>query len=148
MRRGPLRSGSGAFRGAAMSVHAGLLARLGRSRFRGRFRLSAAERGLARAKGAVVIRAHAQALLAARLGPARPVNDGRQTPMRGHPVFVAQHATATCCRGCLAKWHGIAEGRALSAAELAWIADLLIAWIAQDLARAAQTAGPGPGKGP
>ncbi len=29
---------------------------------------------------------------------AEPRNDGKQTPFRGHPVFTAQHATATCCR--------------------------------------------------
>src|SRR3546814_7102519 len=52
-----------------------------------------------------------------RLAPAEPVNDGKQTPMRGHPVLIAQHATATCCRSCLAKWHGIPAGRLLDAAE-------------------------------
>ena len=55
-------------------------------------------------------------LIERRLAPAAPVNDGKQTPYRGHPVFVAQHATATCCRGCLAKWHGIARGHELDAA--------------------------------
>jgi hypothetical protein len=48
-----------------------------------------------------------------RLGSANPLNDGKQTPFKGHPVFIAQHATATCCRGCLAKWHGIRKGEAL-----------------------------------
>ncbi|WP_149766008.1 DUF4186 family protein [Paracoccus thiocyanatus] len=61
--------------------------------------------------------------------PAAPANDGRQTPMRGHPVFIAQHATACCCRGCLEKWHRIPRGRALDAAEQARIGDLLMAWI-------------------
>jgi hypothetical protein len=60
---------------------------------------------------------HAADFVAARLAPALPPNDGRQTPMRGHPVFIAQHATATCCRGCLAKWHGIRSGRPLEPAE-------------------------------
>jgi hypothetical protein len=58
--------------------------------------------------------AHARQLIAQRLAPAQPPHDGRQTPMRGHPVFIAQHATATCCRGCLAQWHGIKKGYALS----------------------------------
>ncbi|WP_251023391.1 DUF4186 family protein [Streptomyces sp. ISL-10] len=29
------------------------------------------------------------------------------------PVFVAQHATATCCRTCLERWHVVPAGRAL-----------------------------------
>jgi hypothetical protein len=52
-------------------------------------------------KGAEVIDRHAADFVAGRLAPALPNNDGKQTPMRGHPVFIAQHATATCCRGCL-----------------------------------------------
>ena len=40
-----------------------------------------------------------------RIAPKEPLNDGKQTPMKGHPVFIAQHATATCCRECTRKWH-------------------------------------------
>jgi predicted Fe-S protein YdhL (DUF1289 family) len=57
------------------------------------------------------------------------VNDGKQTPFRGHPVFVAQHATATCCRGCLAKWHGIPRGRPLEEGEKAHILAVLERWL-------------------
>jgi Domain of unknown function (DUF4186) len=63
-----------------------------------------------RALGMEVIREHAGELLGKRLAPAEPRNDGKQTPYRGHPVFVAQHATATCCRTCLERWHGIPKG--------------------------------------
>lgn len=49
--------------------------------------------------------------------------------MRGHPVFVAQHATATCCRGCLAKWHSIAAGRALSEGERDYVVSVIAAWL-------------------
>ncbi len=42
----------------------------------------------------------------------------RQTPFRGHPVFIAQHATATCCRECLAKWHRIPRNTAFRPHEL------------------------------
>lgn len=49
--------------------------------------------------------------------------------MRGHPVFIAQHATATCCRGCLSKWHRIEVGRELSPAEQAYVVDILMEWI-------------------
>src|SRR5436309_14918481 len=57
-------------------------------------------------------------LIAARLGPAAPPNDGRQTPWHGYPTFPAQHATATCCRACLAKHHGVPPGRPLTEAEI------------------------------
>ena len=73
--------------------------------------------------------AQAGRIVRERLAPAEPRNDGRQTPMRGHPVFVSQHATATCCRGCLAKWHGIPAGRPLAEDEIARVVDLQLAWI-------------------
>ncbi len=68
-----------------------------------------------------VVLAHARALLEARIAPANPPNDGKQTPMLGHPVFVAQHATASCCRGCLAKWHGIERGSALNDSQIKYL---------------------------
>lgn len=49
------------------------------------------------------IRQHAKDFIANREAPAYIANDGKQTPMRGHPVFIAQRATATCCRECMAK---------------------------------------------
>ncbi|APX24515.1 MULTISPECIES: DUF4186 family protein [Salipiger] len=81
-----------------------LFERLARSRFRSRFRLGMKERDYLDTKGRAVIESHATDFVRQRLAPAQPKNDGRQTPMRGHPAFVAQHATATCCRSCLAKW--------------------------------------------
>jgi hypothetical protein len=94
-----------------------VFARLATSAFRSRFRLAARERGYMRAKNRETVLAHARGFVAEWLAPARPANDGKQTPFRGHPVFVAQHATATCCRGCLSKWHGIPAGRPLTADE-------------------------------
>ncbi|HDP4967334.1 TPA: DUF4186 domain-containing protein, partial [Escherichia coli] len=91
-----------------------LFARLSRSKFRSRFRLGMKERQYCLDKGAPVIEQHAADFVAKRLAPALPANDGKQTPMRGHPVFIAQHATATCCRCCLAKWHNIPQGVSLS----------------------------------
>ena len=49
--------------------------------------------------------------------------------MKGHPVFIGQHATATCCRGCLSKWHGISAGRELTEDEQAYVVDILMEWI-------------------
>ena len=64
-----------------------------------------------------------------RLSPANPPNDGKQTPMRNHPIFVAQHGTATCCRGCLEKWHSIPKGHALTCEEKAYIFSVLRRWL-------------------
>lgn len=76
---------------------------------------------------------HARAFVEQRLAPAAPPNDGKQTPYRGHPVFIAQHATACCCRGCLQKWHGIPKGRALTPEEMAHVLNTLERWLARAL---------------
>jgi hypothetical protein len=106
-----------------------LLAALAKSTFRRRFRLGPQELRYLQAKGLSAVLEHARQFLIERLAPAEPPNDGRQTPMRGHPAFVAQHATGTCCRSCLAKWHGIEKGRALSQQELDDLVDVLRAWL-------------------
>jgi Domain of unknown function (DUF4186) len=80
-------------------------------------------------KGLAAILEHGRDFVGKRLAPADRGNDGRQTPFRGHPVFIAQHATATCCRSCLAKWHGIARGRLLDEAERAYVVAVLERWL-------------------
>ena len=125
-------SGSAAA-GADEAWTQGTLARLGHSRFRAGFSLSAKDRAYARAKGKETIDRHAHEMLAKRVGPAHPLKDGKQTPYRGHPVFTAQHATATCCRGCIERWHHIPRGRALTDAEIDALARLVMAWIERDL---------------
>ena len=112
-----------------MNVSDDLFNRLARSPFRQRFRLGRAEYDYAVSKGEPVLRQHAAAFVAQRLAPAQPENDGKQTPMRGHPVFIAQHATATCCRGCLSKWHNIGQFQPLSAEQQAYVVTVLLAWI-------------------
>ena len=108
-------------------------ARLARSPFRRRFRLDAAAVTYAREKGRETLERHAADFVRTRLAPAWPEKDGRQTPMRGHPVFVAQHATACCCRGCLEKWWKVPRGRALAEAEQAKIVRFLMAWVEREL---------------
>lgn len=110
-----------------------LFARLRRSAFRSRFRLGEKERLYCLEKGPEVIDRHAADFIAARLAPARPANDGKQTPMRGHPVFIAQHATATCCRGCLQKWHHIPEGELLSGERQRYIVQVIHHWLAKQI---------------
>ena len=110
-----------------------LFTRLSQSKFRMRFQLKEADRQYIQQKGMDVIRSHAEEFVKKRLAPEVIPNDGKQTPMRGapngHPVFLGQHATATCCRGCLEKWYGIPKGRELTEAEQKQIVDVLMTWI-------------------
>ncbi|MGN0832740.1 MAG: DUF4186 domain-containing protein [Kiritimatiellia bacterium] len=108
-------------------------AKLARSKFRRRFRLSEADCRYVAEKGIGTIRRHAEDFVRQRLAPARPANDGRQTPMRGHPVFKAQHATATCCRGCMEKWWQVPMGVELSPARQQKAVNLIMEWIARQL---------------
>lgn len=104
---------------------------LKQSPFRRRFRLSEEDAAYIRRVGGEVIALHAAEFVRRRLAPAEPENDGRQTPMRGHPVFKAQHACACCCRSCLEKWYGIPKGRELSPEEQREIVQLLVQWVAE-----------------
>jgi hypothetical protein len=112
-----------------------VFARLARSSFRRRFRLGKQDLAYLEARGLPVVMEHARDFIGRRLAPAEPRNDGKQTPYRGHPVFVAQHATATCCRGCLAKWHGISRGRALDEGDKARILAVVERWLAAQLSQ-------------
>ncbi len=103
---------------------------LGRSKFRSRIGLSAKDLEYLRSRGLETVLSHAAKFIEERLAEAEPANDGKQTPWRNHPVFTAQHATATCCRGCLKKWHGIEKGRKLTGEEKQYILELLAAWLA------------------
>ena len=102
---------------------------LTKSRFRTSFKLDEKDRLYIKKIGLVRIESHARDFIKARLAPARPKKDGKQTPFKGHPVFKAQHATATCCRGCLSKWHKIPKNRALAKPEITRIVDLIMSWI-------------------
>ena len=106
-----------------------LFQRLSRSPFRQRFALGRTEYDYCLSKGETQVRDHAADFIRQRLAAAVPVNDGKQTPMRGHPVFIAQHATATCCRGCLSKWHNLPQRQALTAERQAYIADVILHWL-------------------
>ncbi|MCB1503921.1 MAG: DUF4186 domain-containing protein [Hyphomicrobiaceae bacterium] len=106
-----------------------IFARLAKSPFRCRFQLGAQDRAYLDSKGREAVLDHAATFIAERLAPANPRNDGQQTPMRGHPVFVAQHATATCCRGCLAKWHAIPAGGALTDDEQRHVLAVIARWL-------------------
>ena len=110
------------------------LATLAVQPFRARFHLRGRDAATVQLRGMETVRRHAGELLAKRLAPAAPAKDGKQTPYRGHPVFVAQHATATCCRTCLEKWHGIPKGRELEQAERDYVVEAICRWIEADIA--------------
>lgn len=112
-----------------MSTILQTLERLERSRFRAGFSLTKKERAYLEEKGADTIRQHAEDFVHMRLAPAARPNDGKQTPMHGHPAFKAMHATACCCRGCLNKWYHVPPDRDLTAEEERRIVNLLMAWI-------------------
>jgi hypothetical protein len=106
-----------------------LFAALRKSTFRCSFQLKGKELAYLKSKGLPLVLTHADDFIAQRLAPAIIPNDGKQTPFRGHPVFVAQHAAACCCRGCLEKWHRIPKGRELTQQEKAYVLSVLERWL-------------------
>ena len=112
--------------------HTTLFQRLAQSEFRSGFHLKTNDREYIRQKGIDIIRQHAADFISKRLAPAHIPNDGRQTPMRGHPVFLAQHATGCCCRECFYKWHHIQPGRQLTIKEQRYAISVLMAWIEKE----------------
>ena len=109
------------------------LTTLRKSKFRSKFKLTAKDHDYTAAKGLQTIKEHAFQFVNSRIAPDFPKNDGKQTPMRSHPVFIAQHATATCCRKCIQKWHGIEKGRALNEEEIDFVVALIMGWIERQL---------------
>ena len=102
---------------------------LKKSTFKSKFKLSSKDQQYIQDKGINTIRQHAIDFIKTRIAPQNPKNDGKQTPMRGHPVFIAQHATVTCCRGCIQKWHGLKKGKPLSDQEIQSLVELIMRWI-------------------
>ena len=109
------------------------LARLQKSSFRSKFHLSEKDKVFISEKGMDVIQTHAEDFVRLRLAPSDIPNDGKQTPMRGHPVFVAQHACACCCRGCFEKWYKIPKGIELSNDVQQGVVKLLMAWVDREM---------------
>ena len=115
--------------------YAQLFERLGNSKFRSSCHPKQADKEYVQEKGMETIRQHARDFIAKREAPAVIPNDGKQTPMRGHPVFIAQHATATCCRECIRKWHKMQPGRELSHVQQEYLVDVIRVWIQKEMQR-------------
>lgn len=111
----------------------GYLKKLQASPFRSKFHLKAKDIAYVKEKGVDKIKSHAYDFITKRLAPKDLPSDGKQTPMRGHPVFIAQHATATCCRGCLNKWWKISKGRELTKIEVDFVVGLIMAFIKKEV---------------
>ena len=110
-----------------------MLEKLSKSKFRSSFHLNAKMKLYVKEKRLDTVKTHAYDFINARLKPSYIPNDGKQTPMRQvHPVFIAQHACACCCRDCLEKWHKIPKGRELTVEEVNYIVNLLIEWVKRE----------------
>ncbi len=106
-----------------------ILYKLSKSKFRSSFKLTKKYKEYIEEKGLDTIRSHAYDFIQKRLASDVIANDGKQTPMKGHPVFIAQHATATCCRNCMYKWHKIKPGVKLTDEQIDYVVNLIMAWI-------------------
>lgn len=112
-----------------------MLDKLSKSKFRSSFTLKEKDIKYINNKGLEKIKEHAYDFINKRIAPLNISNDGKQTPMKGHPVFIAQHACACCCRDCLEKWHKIPKGKNLSKKEINYIVNLLMLWIKKNYMR-------------
>ena len=112
------------------------LKKLSKSKFRSSFHLKAKDIAYTDEKGMDTIKSHAEDFISEKLAPAYPKNDGKQTPMKNHPVFIAQHACACCCRSCLEKWYKVPQGKALTKTQQEKIVKLLMAWIEKEYTNA------------
>lgn len=109
-----------------------ILNRLAKSKFRSKFHLSDKDKKYVELKGLDTIKKHAEDFIEKRL-KIKPKNDGKQTPYKGHPVFVAQHATATCCRECIYKWHKILPNKELNNNDVAYLTSIIMEFIKREI---------------
>ncbi len=112
-----------------------IFVKLAKSKFRSSFKLSEKDLDYIANKGLLKIEEHAYDFVRKRLAPKVILNDGKQTPMKGHPVFVSQHATACCCRSCLYKWHGIPMNKELNEEEIEYILKIIMTWIKKEYSK-------------
>ena len=106
---------------------------LSNSKFRSSFKLRECDKKYIYDKGIDKVKEYAYDFIYKRLASKKIDNDGKQTPMRGHPVFIAQHATGTCCRGCLYKCHNISKNKDLSLEEIDYIVNIIMEWIEREI---------------
>ena len=106
--------------------------RLSKSKFRSSFYLKDKDILYIEDKGIDKIRNHAYDFVTKRLADTSNVTDGKQTTLKGHPVFIEQHATGTCCRGCLEKWHHISKNKNMTEDDIKYVVDIIMSWIEKE----------------
>ena len=110
-----------------------ILFKLSKSKFRSSFHLNNKMREYVLSNGIDKVRSHAYDFVNKRL-KVKPLNDGKQTPMKQvHPVFIAQHACAVCCRSCINKWYHFDTNKELSEEEINYLVDIIILWIKKEV---------------
>lgn len=109
-----------------------ILNRLSKSKFRSSFHLKDKDILYIEDKVIDKIRNHAYDFVTKRLADTSNVTDGKQTPMKGHPVFIAQHATGTCCKRCLEKWHYISKNKNMTDDDIKYVVDIIMSWIEKE----------------
>lgn len=87
------------------------------------------ELNAARRKGRIGIRDALEKRIRSSVGSEKPFKDGAQTPWSGNVLYYAQHATACCCRTCIAEWHDIPAGRPLTEEEIQYLLELACLYI-------------------
>ena len=110
-----------------------ILNNLSKSKFRSSFHLSSKDKEYIRLKGLPTIKIHAYEFIMKRLAPKIIPNDGKQTPYKGHPVFISQHHCACCCRKCLNKWYHIPLNTQLTNKQVDFIVNLIMAFIDEEM---------------
>ena len=111
------------------------LNKLEKAKFRSSFHLKQKEVEYIDKLGIEEIKKQAYEIINKRLKPEIIKNDGKQTPMKNHPVFIGQHATGTCCRKCLEKWHHIKNKKELTEHEIDFVVALITEWIRREYER-------------
>ena len=116
-----------------LTIYNNVINKLQKSKFRSSFKLKQKDIDYINEKGMSMIKRHAVDFINQKLAPANPENDGKQTPMKGHPVFIAMHACACCCRGCLNRWYHVEKGVPLTDVQQEKIVNLLMLWIENEM---------------
>lgn len=87
----------------------------------------------AKRKGRALLRVAAEKQIRTLVGSEKHPREGIQTPRenseKANAIHFAQHATASCCRRCIAEWHGIPESRALSEGEIVYLTELAMLYV-------------------
>lgn len=106
---------------------------LAKTKYRRQYVLSPKLKEYCRQTGMEKLRRKAFEIVREKVSSPYYKGEGRQTPLDGHPIYIAMHATGTCCRTCLEVWHSIVSGRRLTEKDIIYIVDTIMEWIKRQL---------------